>query len=598
MSQKPRFDDHAPGLAAAWNMKCVSKGKEYHGPCICCGGTDRARLTNHNGEIKYHCRKCDGWKEALKIAEREGLLPSSNNSPDNVLQFDTLKNLPIFSMDENKPYHENKGIPLIGAKLVGNNVIVQLQDITGENAGMQQITPTGKKRFTKGMDFSSGIYSFAGKLDAETSGIVYITEGWADMVTIFTCTATPTVFGVNASNIPVIVPKLRRQYPNAKFIVCADNDEPGLKAARDSKLPYIVPKEVGKDWNDIYRALGQQAVLNELRNVTKPSGGMFQLLADVRTRSPDWIADGILESDSLAIIFGGSGDGKTFIALDLSLSIAFGISFHGHAVQQGSVAYIAGEGMHGIKRRAAAFCKLRQVDLTEQIPFYLSKRGCTLDAETVPELIADLDEAVEHLGPIKLVVLDTLDRSIDGTEDDNSDTKRYLDYCDDIRAHFGCTVLVIAHVGHQARHRAKGSTKLRDRMDASYKVAASGDHYINFVPTKMKDAPEPDPITFGKVSVDVETDDGEIVSSLALEKIEMTTPGEKPKPDEIKVVIIREFAANADFGDMPFADLKRLAAMELNVSQKTVERYVKKLIDAKVFKIDGRSIIEGDAYAG
>ena len=82
------------------------------------------------------------------------------------------------------------------------------------------------------------------------------------------------------------------------------------------------------------------------------------------------------------------------------------------------------------------------------------------------------------------------------------------------------------------------------------------------------------------------------------EKIEMTTPGEKPKPDEIKAVIIREFAANSDFGDMPFADLKRLAAIELNVSQKTVERYVKKLIDAKVFKIDGRSIIEGDAYAG
>lgn len=594
--EQPNWSEWSPLIIGQYGLKKV--GREYHGPCPNCGGTDRFWITDYQGMVKTHCRQCGDFQTIQKIMSEDGCWPSLQpRNSNNVHYIDPVKDFPTITMDTSKPYHENKKIPLIGASLDQLTVVIDLIDIDGNTVGHQRISPDGQKRFSKGLAVEQGPFSFVGKLDHETTE-AFVTEGWADAVTVFTCTQVPTIFGLSANNVPIVADNLRKKFPRLNLTICGDNDDAGMRAIKKARLPYVVPSTPGKDWNDIYAALGKQAVLNELTDVVLPSPNRFKLLYEIRTRSPDWLADGILEAATLAIFFGGSGDGKTFVALDLALSIAFGIDFHRHKVQQGSIAYVAGEGQFGIKRRAAAFCKLRQVELQPKTPFYLSDRSTVLDAETVPELIADLDQAVEYMGPLKLVVLDTLDRTIDGVEDDNSDTKRYLDHCDVIREHFGCTVLVVAHVGHQARHRAKGSTKLRDRMDASYKIAASGDHYINFVPTKMKDAPEPEPITFGKVSVDVETDDGEIVPSLALEKIEMTTPGEKPKPEEIKTIIIREFAANSDFGDMPFADLKRLAAMELNVSQKTIERYVKKLIDAKVFKLDGRSILEGDNYAG
>ena len=596
--EQPAWSEWSPLIIGQYGLKKV--GREHHGPCPNCGGTDRFWITEYQGMVKTHCRQCGDFKTIQKIMSEDGCWPSLQpRNSNNVHYIDPVKDFPTITMDTNKPYHENKKIPLIGASLDDLTVVIDLIDIEGNTVGHQRIGPDGQKRFSKGLAVEQGPFSYLGKLDKETTGTVYITEGWADAVTIFVCTQVPTVFGLSANNVPIVAENLRKTFPRINLTICGDNDEAGMKAIKKARLPYVVPSTPGKDWNDIYAALGKQAVLNELKDIKRSSGSIFALLANYKPQSPKWLIDGYFEENTLAICFGASGDGKTFVVLDAALSIAFGVDFHGHKVQQGAVAYIAGEGAHGFARRTAAWCSLHQVELTPHIPFYLSRRGITLDQETVAELKTDLEFAVEDFGSLRMIVLDTLDRTIDGVEDDNSDTKKYLDFCDQLRQHFRCTVMIVAHVGHQARHRAKGSTKLRDRMDASYKVAASGDHYINFVPTKMKDAPEPQPITFGKLSIDIQTDDGEIVSSLALEKIDLNYNGNgKPTAQEMQAVIIREFAANSDFGDMPTADLKRLAAMELNVSQKTIERQIKKLIDSKVFKLDGRTILEGDNYAG
>ena len=69
-----------------------------------------------------------------------------------------------------------------------------------------------------------------------------------------------------------------------------------------------------------------------------------------------WLVKGFLEMDSLSLMFGEPGCGKSFVAIDLACCVATGHSWHGKAIKRpGSVFYIAGEGFNGLSRRLMAW---------------------------------------------------------------------------------------------------------------------------------------------------------------------------------------------------------------------------------------------------
>jgi hypothetical protein len=59
---------------------------------------------------------------------------------------------------------------------------------------------------------------------------------------------------------------------------------------------------------------------------------------------PAWAVQNIIPDRGIGIIWGASSSGKTFAALDLACAVVRGVSWHGHAVVQGSVLYVAVEG--------------------------------------------------------------------------------------------------------------------------------------------------------------------------------------------------------------------------------------------------------------
>ena len=63
----------------------------------------------------------------------------------------------------------------------------------------------------------------------------------------------------------------------------------------------------------------------------------------------------MISENSFCVMYGAPGSGKSFCALDIGLSIASGMPWHDKQTQQGSVLYIAGEGVGGLKRRVKAF---------------------------------------------------------------------------------------------------------------------------------------------------------------------------------------------------------------------------------------------------
>ncbi|MGJ8588803.1 MAG: AAA family ATPase [Yoonia sp.] len=223
----------------------------------------------------------------------------------------------------------------------------------------------------------------------------------------------------------------------------------------------------------------------------------FVAVADLKYRNPDYIIDELIETETLGLMFGDPGCGKSFLAVDIALSVASGNPFHGRSVKQGSVFFIAGEGHNGLARRFAAWSKARGVSLAG-VPLFKSERAAQFldgsSAKAVADAVASLAES--H-GVPTLIIIDTLARNFGaGDENNTRDMSEFVVAVDDLKARFpGCAVLIVHHSGHAEKQRARGAMALKGALDLEYRVEKDGGS-MKLVNTKMKDAEPPHDMFF------------------------------------------------------------------------------------------------------
>ena len=522
------WDEYAHSIINKYNLKETVKG-EFHGPCVACGGTDRFWIfRKQNGELGVHCRQCEDFTGIMDEMRHDGVLPTAHEieykapiAVNDLSDFEAII-----------PYHEKKGIELFNAKQIGDNIVVPIVDISGKRVNKQTITPDGKKKFDPKPAPVEGCFNV---LNGPLEGVCYLAEGFATAASIAQSTQRPAVFCLNSGNLPKVAELLLRERPECKFIVAADNDDAGIKAAKETGLPYRAPREAKWDWNDVMVNHGLLAVAKELKRVRMPKP-LFVPLGDLEFKAPEWLIDGLLEANTFSVCFGAPAAGKTFLTLDMALCIATGKDFHTHAVRQGPVFYIAGEGHNGFARRAAAWSKANDIPL-QGVPFFKSSRAVIItDDSSVAELIDTIDEMVQKHGEPQLIVIDTLARSM-GAADENSTKEmgaaiRAIDECRDA---YDCTVLAVHHTGHGNKDRARGSSALLGAVDAEFMVDKwFQDDILAKVEvkfTKMKDAKIPEPMNFVHREVELVGADGADTTSVVLEPIDDTRP--KRQDDDV-----------------------------------------------------------------
>jgi len=224
----------------------------------------------------------------------------------------------------------------------------------------------------------------------------------------------------------------------------------------------------------------------------KPKAAVeFVAVGDLQYRDPEFIIDGLMETECLGLIFGDPGIGKTFAAIDMALSVASGTPFHGRPVRQGSVFYIAGEGHNGLARRFHAWSRLREVPLASCRMFKSERAAQFLDAASAGAVSEAVEGLAQQVGAPALIVIDTLARNF-GAGDENStqDMNEFIVAIDDLRARFpGSTILIVHHSGHADKQRARGAMALKGALDFEYRVEAAEGVAMQVVNIKMKDAP-------------------------------------------------------------------------------------------------------------
>lgn len=182
-----------------------------------------------------------------------------------------------------------------------------------------------------------------------------------------------------------------------------------------------------------------------------------------------------LTEQGMAVVYGKSNAGKTFLTTDLALHVAAGEKWFGRRVERGGVVYCVLEGGMGFRNRVSAWKAERGLD-DAQIPFVAIPSSLNLlhpDADT-PRLIQAIGAAQAMMDvPIKLVVIDTLSRALSGgNENASEDMGALVINADKIRQASGAAILFVHHCGKDEARGARGHSLLQAAVDTEIEVVA------------------------------------------------------------------------------------------------------------------------------
>ncbi|MEQ1560402.1 MAG: toprim domain-containing protein [Methyloglobulus sp.] len=142
-----------------------------------------------------------------------------------------------------------------GARLYGTALVIPLMDETGAIVNIQFIQQDGTKRFLSGGK-KKGCYYRIG----EPTQKLLICEGFATGCSLHESTGHSVFVAFDAGNLEPVAEVIRKQCPNAKVIVYADNDPVGIEKATIAAFAYdglfISPPTAGQDFNDFINAGG------------------------------------------------------------------------------------------------------------------------------------------------------------------------------------------------------------------------------------------------------------------------------------------------------------------------------------------------------
>lgn len=289
--------------------------------------------------------------------------------------------------------------------------------------------------------------------------------------------------------------------------------------------------------------------------------------------APSWLVKDHIPHGGVIGMYGPPGGGKSFVALDLALSVASDIDWQGQLTEHGFVVYIAAEGGFGLPQRTRAWLDVHNRKATDlNIAWLIEAVAVNNDNEDLERVFDRLDEEVEKQPA--LIIIDTLARCFDGNENEQVDMGRFIKGVDAMRMKYGATILIVHHT-NVGGLRERGNTAFRGAADTMMKVEQdkeSGD--ISVVCDKQKDAADFDTLTLSLQIVP------EFMSAVIV-----------PAAQTKKQIIIHWLKV----GSLTFSELKsRASEVGSKLSVSTLKRVLRELLENdEIIKENGLYSMKG-----
>lgn len=267
----------------------------------------------------------------------------------------------------------------------------------------------------------------------------------------------------------------------------------------------------------------------------------------------NWAVKRLIGRGDLALIYGPSGSGKSFFALDLAHSIAAGHDWRDLPVTQGSVLYVAAEGDRGVLLRRRALQV--HTDSNDAPLFILDASPSLLEAGDISGLVSVSRQCQNRSGSdCVLIVVDTLARVTPGANENSfEDMGRAIQGLNRLQRETGAAVLAVHHTGKDVARGPRGHSSLRAAVDTAIEIErGEGGQPNRARVVKQKDGEDGEAFGFSLRSVEVGRDaDGDVVRSCVVEHVEaVTAKATGPKlPAGCKIALRALHNAIVEFGE-------------------------------------------------
>ncbi|WP_429182496.1 DUF927 domain-containing protein [Aeromonas rivipollensis] len=296
---------HWPDLLTAVGIDIPTRGK--HGPCPVCGGRDRFRLDDKGGRGTWICNQCgsgDGLdlvcrvtgklpKEAAELlaplvglsaggldpAERERIYQQQQaNAEQERRQTERQRRKAARRAADIMRDCEQAYAPYLARKSLGvclcavnhnlvreagenfppASLIVPLYNEAAELVNVQLIRDDGTKRYLAGGQKAGAYHRI------EDGALVAVVEGYATGLSVQLATGATVYCAMDAGNLLAVAAIACRQHPDARILLCGDNDtttqgNPGKTKAEHAAAAVgglVALPPVAGDWNDYHQAHG------------------------------------------------------------------------------------------------------------------------------------------------------------------------------------------------------------------------------------------------------------------------------------------------------------------------------------------------------
>ena len=286
-----------------------------------------------------------------------------------------------------------------------------------------------------------------------------------------------------------------------------------------------------------------------------------------------YLIKGAILSNSLTMMVGASGDGKSFFTIDACLAIATGTAWYGHKVNRGLVVYVAAEGGVGINNRFAAVKQKRHMTTA---PIELVKAAIDLMDPAECQAVIGLVRTAEAKYGEKCaaIVFDTLARCMSGDENNTEDMNAAVKGADAIRAALGCTLILVHHFGKDAARGARGSSVLKAAVDTEISFEMRGECRVAKT-TKQRDLEGGIEFAFELETVYLGADsEGDQVTSCVVRRLEgadVPIPAKKAPKGGAQIKLYRhleELVLQGNRGPWTAPELRKMAR-EMGITKQT-----------------------------
>lgn len=314
----------------------------------------------------------------------------------------------------------------------------------------------------------------------------------------------------------------------------------------------------------------ETAAANPLNGVQTPENydGKFPVITAgnmSRRKSGEWLIKGVIPQAELLVIYGASGSGKSFVAIDLMAAIARGIEWRGRKSKKMRCILIAAEGGGGVGKRFEAYAQHHGINVDDLDIGLITVPPNFMQKDDISELV----KAVFAAGGAEFIVVDTLAQVTPGAnENAGEDMGLVLANTRALGSATGAMMGVVHHAGKDLHRGSRGWSGIKAAADAEIEIIRHENGQREIRISKMKDGDDGMSWGFKLETLEVGLDDdGEPITSCVAIEAELPKPEADDKPRKgvkklgrVEAHIMETLETQVDpfVADMPMTDFVQL----------------------------------------